>query len=867
MATRAKTKILGMNRLLLSPMNRQLLLYSTSAAAATAFVFGGGVNQHQHHPSLSSLRGHYPAFVSGPTTATTSNYFNGNANNDGRRIQLQQHRQLYSSLSDNEDTQDDNVEELAEEERMKYRILSTSAATTTNASENLPTPPKKAPGVPPMRLLETSTVLEFGTFKDYEKRSILNPKNVLYDTTVVIGRKDSLQHVVMDEPHILNDILLGKTIQDLPKPMAQTMMNVMDDKRGGSTSTLLLRSDWKPEEETTESEGAPLATTATTTTGSDDDTIASNLARRATTGSAGSDKAHRLSFGGLPIKDVSRNNHPMSVHTLTRKVRALCPSKSRTRVIVLVPDEKPKKGTAAAAANEPPKPMRIGPLALAIAKAFPVFSMKTKKVVDPVTVAAGAAADLVATPDPLPEFNPATVAAAEAGSGTFMATSSDDDDDSGPVRKPVIIADSHTPEDSKPRSVYVVFARESDGSIIEDEESLTIARSVARGVRLTSRIVDTPPEMMNVDDFAHEAQKVADKFPDKVKMTEIHGEDLRPYGGVYAVGKGAACPPRMVILEYNPNGISDEPPIDLNNIIPGQQAPSPETSPSQVLSTSSVDPTTQAAEEVVVDKKGGKKKKKKKKPVKKEEDDPEKMETIAFVGKGIIYDSGGLSLKPKNLMPGMKRDVGGAAAVLGGFYAAAEMGVKKRIFCILCLAENAIGPHSMRNDDILTLYSGKTVEINNTDAEGRLLLSDGVAHATRHIPNLDLVIDMATLTGAQHITTGKKHAGIMGNSVKLEQRTVRAGMISGDLCFPILYAPDLLLQEFDSKVADMRNSAKLHNNAGPSCAGHFIQTHLHDNYKGGWLHIDMSGPNFFEQRGTGYGVGLFLGLVGAPGFR
>jgi probable aminopeptidase NPEPL1 len=95
------------------------------------------------------------------------------------------------------------------------------------------------------------------------------------------------------------------------------------------------------------------------------------------------------------------------------------------------------------------------------------------------------------------------------------------------------------------------------------------------------------------------------------------------------------------------------------------------------------------------------------------------VETVALVGKGIVYDTGGLSLKTKEGMPGMKHDMGGAAGLLGAFYAAIRLGVKKRLRLVLCLAENSIGPRAVRNDDILTLYSGKTVEINNSDAEGR----------------------------------------------------------------------------------------------------------------------------------------------------
>jgi len=128
---------------------------------------------------------------------------------------------------------------------------------------------------------------------------------------------------------------------------------------------------------------------------------------------------------------------------------------------------------------------------------------------------------------------------------------------------------------------------------------------------------------------------------------------------------------------------------------------------------------------------------------------------------------------------------------------------------------------------------------------------------------------MATLTGAQLVSTGKLHAAVLANTEELEQTAVKAGLASGDLCYPLLYAPELLKKEFNSKVADMKNSVKDRSNAQCSCAGHFIESHIDPKYiarSGGWLHVDMAGPGTKAERGTGYGVGLVLSLVGAPGF-
>uniref|UniRef100_A0A8C0XDR4 Cytosol aminopeptidase domain-containing protein n=1 Tax=Castor canadensis TaxID=51338 RepID=A0A8C0XDR4_CASCN len=180
-------------------------------------------------------------------------------------------------------------------------------------------------------------------------------------------------------------------------------------------------------------------------------------------------------------------------------------------------------------------------------------------------------------------------------------------------------------------------------------------------------------------------------------------------------------------------------------------------------------------------------------------------QTIAWVGKGIVYDTGGLSIKGKTTMPGMKRDCGGAAAILGAFRAAIKQGFKDNLHAVFCLAENAVGPSATRPDDIHLLYSGKTVEINNTDAEGRLVLADGVSYACKDL-GADIILDMATLTGAQGIATGKYHAAVLTNSAEWEAACVKAGRQCGDLVHPLVYCPELHFSEFTSAVADMKNS-------------------------------------------------------------
>ncbi|XP_061544863.1 LOW QUALITY PROTEIN: probable aminopeptidase NPEPL1 [Phycodurus eques] len=236
-------------------------------------------------------------------------------------------------------------------------------------------------------------------------------------------------------------------------------------------------------------------------------------------------------------------------------------------------------------------------------------------------------------------------------------------------------------------------------------------------------------------------------------------------------------------------------------------------------------------------------------------------QTIAWVGKGIVYDTGGLSIKGKTTMPGMKRDCGGAAAILGAFQATVKQGFKDNLHAVFCLAENAVGPTATRPDDIHTLYSGKTVEINNTDAEGRLVLADGVVYASKDL-SADIILDMATLTGAQGISTGKHHAAVMTNSEQWETACVRAGRSSGDLAHPLVYCPELHFTEFASALADMKNSVADRENAQSSCAGLFIVSHLGFDWPGVWVHVDIAFPVHAGERATGFGVAFLMALFG-----
>lgn len=241
---------------------------------------------------------------------------------------------------------------------------------------------------------------------------------------------------------------------------------------------------------------------------------------------------------------------------------------------------------------------------------------------------------------------------------------------------------------------------------------------------------------------------------------------------------------------------------------------------------------------------------------------------IAICGKGIVYDTGGLGIKtPKNFMFGMKRDCGGAAAIVGLFSALADLGVKpkKTVYGLLCMAENSIGSQCYRNDDIVTMHSGRTVEINNTDAEGRMVLGDGVSYASR-ILGCTTVLDIATLTGASSVTVGNEVAALLTNREEMETKIRKIGRECGETAFPMIYAPEQHFSELNSNVADQLNSALNRSNALCSVAGLFINSHLKDSFDfdGTWAHLDIARPAAeygSKKHSTGFGTTLLYSIL------
>jgi leucyl aminopeptidase len=224
---------------------------------------------------------------------------------------------------------------------------------------------------------------------------------------------------------------------------------------------------------------------------------------------------------------------------------------------------------------------------------------------------------------------------------------------------------------------------------------------------------------------------------------------------------------------------------------------------------------------------------------------PEAAHTIAFVGKGITFDSGGLSLKPADSMDWMKSDMGGAAAVLGALKAIAKLGPKINVVGYLAIAENMPSGTAQRPSDVITIYGGKTVEVLNTDAEGRLVMADAIVRAGEDDP--DLIIDVATLTGAQLVALGTRTAGVMANDDDVRDRVVRSAGRAGEAVWP-MPLPEELRKGLDSTVADIANVSS-ERWGGMLTAGVFLKDFVPEGVR--WAHLDIAGPAF--HRGEPYG--------------
>lgn len=330
--------------------------------------------------------------------------------------------------------------------------------------------------------------------------------------------------------------------------------------------------------------------------------------------------------------------------------------------------------------------------------------------------------------------------------------------------------DGYKSEAPKPRASRVRI----HGTAEVDDESVAAVAAVADAVALVKDLVSIPAEWLGPADFAERATASVEGLPVTVEVLDEAALAEGGYGGILGVGQGSDRPPRLVRLDYAPQGAARH---------------------------------------------------------------------IALVGKGITFDTGGLSLKPAAGMVGMKYDMCGAATALAVLRAVATLALPVRVSAWLCIADNMPSGRATRPGDVLRLLDGSTVEVLNTDAEGRLVLADGLVAASREHP--DVLVDIATLTGAITIALGTRHAGVMGDDDAVA-RYLAASAATGELAWQ-LPLPEHMNDELDSPIADLVN-AKVGDPAGGSLfAGLFLRRFVgrtsdaDDAGRIPWVHLDIAG--------------------------
>jgi leucyl aminopeptidase len=313
---------------------------------------------------------------------------------------------------------------------------------------------------------------------------------------------------------------------------------------------------------------------------------------------------------------------------------------------------------------------------------------------------------------------------------------------------------------------------------------------VARAVLLSRDWVNTPPNELRPPSFADSVAVVARDAGLTVEVLDEQGLAAGGYGGILAVGLGSEAPPRLVKLSYDPTA----------------------TGPTSGASATAATPTR-----------------------------------VALVGKGITFDTGGVSIKPAQGMWEMKCDMAGAAAVAAAMLAIAELKPPVAVQAYLPMAENMPSGSAYRPGDVVTMYNGKRVEVLNTDAEGRMVLGDAMARACED--GCDYLVETSTLTGGQVIALGKRVAGVMGTP-EFCTRLQTAGDAVGEPTWP-MPLPEDVRKGMDSDVADISQV-----NAGMDRAGHMLQggVFLSEFVTDGvsWAHIDIAGPGYHAGEPTGY---------------
>ena len=334
-----------------------------------------------------------------------------------------------------------------------------------------------------------------------------------------------------------------------------------------------------------------------------------------------------------------------------------------------------------------------------------------------------------------------------------------------------------------------------------DEKTVARAWVIAQALYTARDLVHTPSNIKNPLWMAQEAKKIADENGLAIKV--LAGKQLADFGGLRAVGNSSPTPgPRFIELSYIPK-------------MRGNSAAA--------------------------------------------------LPHIVIVGKGITFDTGGVSLKrPYESMTAMKSDMAGAAAALATISALPQLQPKVRVTVLLMCAENALSGSAQRPSDVITQYGGTTVEIINTDAEGRLVLADGLAYAVAKL-DPDYLIDIATLTGSATLGLGRQYAALYSRDEKLAKQFMEIGEESGERVWHMPLIDDYT-DSLESDVADLNHAAdKGDYSAGSVTAALYLEHFVGDSR---WVHLDIAGTGRSEndsgenvKGGTGFGVRLFIDWI------
>ena len=332
----------------------------------------------------------------------------------------------------------------------------------------------------------------------------------------------------------------------------------------------------------------------------------------------------------------------------------------------------------------------------------------------------------------------------------------------------------------------------------EKPDVIIDAGVIASAISRTRDLVHTPSNIKTPLWMATEAEKIAEE--NQLDIRILSGKDLAEFGGLRAVGNSSPNPgPRFVEISYHPRGIKK---------------------------------SLGALPHVVI------------------------------VGKGITFDTGGISLKrPYDIMMAMKSDMAGSAAALGAISALSHFQPQVQVTVLMMLAENALSGTAQRPSDVITQYGGKTVEILDTDAEGRLVLADGIAYAVKNLKP-DYIIDIATLTGAATLGLGRQHAAMYTRDEKLAKNFFEAGQRSGDRVWHMPLVDDYQ-EALESPIADLSHiTGKKKFSAGSITAALFLEQFAGEHT---WVHFDIAGVARSEadsgenpKGGTGFGVRLLI---------